>query len=103
VSGAGVKEALYRRFQKEPVRLLQTSEALPNFALSALPSQPPALRQRLVAALLKLHPLGNDADAALVKGWDDEIKNGFVVPAPDFLPAVLRVYDVYESVMHESR
>jgi len=103
VQGAGVKEALYRRFEKEPVRLLQTSEELPNFAFVALPAQPPAVRARFVAALLKLDPGTSAADAAAVKGWDDEIKNGFTAPAPDFLPAVLKVYDIYETVMHESR
>ena len=38
-----------------------------------------------------------------MNGWDDEIRNGFMVPAPDFLPAVLRVDEIYESVMHENR
>jgi phosphonate transport system substrate-binding protein len=103
VAAAGVKEALYRRFEKEPLRLLQVSEPLPNFAFAALPSQPPALRERFVAALLKVHPLESAAAADAVKGWDDEIKNGFLVPAPDFLPAILKVRDIYESVMHESR
>jgi ABC-type phosphate/phosphonate transport system substrate-binding protein len=103
VAGAGVKETLYRRFEKEPLRLLQTSAALPNFAFAALPSQSPALRERFVGALLTMEPLADAAAAATVKGWDDEIKNGFVAPAPDFLPAVLRVYDIYETVMHESR
>lgn len=103
VSGAGVKATLYRRFEKEPLRLLQTSEALPNFAFAALSSQPPARRERLVAALLKLKPLETAADAAAVAGWDDEIKNGFVVPAPDFLPAVLRLADLSQSLLHENR
>ena len=103
VAGAGVKEALYRRFEKEPVRLLQASEPLPNFAFAALPSQPAALRERLIAALLKVPPLEGAANAAVVKGWDDEMKNGFMTTAPDFLPAVLKVHDIYETVMHESR
>jgi ABC-type phosphate/phosphonate transport system substrate-binding protein len=104
VAGAGVKEALYRRFQKEPLlRLLQTSEALPNFAFAALPAQPAERRQRFVAALLRLNPRESAADAALVKAWDDEIKNGFLVPGPDFLPAVLRVDEIGRSVMHEHR
>ena len=63
IAGAGVKEALYRRFEKDPVRLLQTSEPLPNFAFVALPSQPAALRARFVAALLKLKPRESPADA----------------------------------------
>jgi len=103
IAAAGVKEALYRRFEKEPVRLLQTSEPLPNFSFCALPSQPPARRERFVAALLKLKPRERAADARVVEGWDDEIRNGFVLPAPDFLPAVLTVADTARSLMHESR
>ena len=103
VSGAGVKETLYRRFEKESVRLLQTSEPLPNFAFAALPSQPPARRERFVAALLKLKPRENAADAGAVAGWDDEIRNGFMLPGPDFLPAVLRVDEIARSFMNESR
>ena len=103
IAGAGVKEALFRRFEKDAVQLLQTSEALPNFAFVALPSQPAALRARFVAALLKLKPRERPDDVGIVKGWDDEIKNGFMTPEPDFLPSVLKVYDIYESVMHESR
>ncbi len=102
VSGAGVKETLYRRFEKEPVHLLQASEDLPNFSFSALPAQPPERRERFVAALLKLKPLEKPADAATVKGWDDEIKNGFAPPTPDFLPAVLKTLAIYEAVMHET-
>ena len=104
VAGAGVKEALYRRFEKEPVRLLQTSEPLPNFAFAALPvaagGRARALRRRAAQARTRAT---SAADAAAVKGWDDEIKNGFMAPAPDFLPAVLEVDDIYETVMHESR
>ena len=103
ISGAGVKEALFRRFEQAPLRLLQTSAPLPNFAFAALASQPEARRASFVAALLRLSPGERPADAATVKGWDDEIKNGFMAPAPDFLPAVLEVHDIYEAVMHESR
>lgn len=102
ISGAGVKEALFRRFEQEPVRLLQASDALPNFAFSALPAQPPAQRERFVAALLKLKPRDKPADAETVKSWDDEVKSGFAPPAPDFLPAVLKTFAIYEAVMHET-
>jgi ABC-type phosphate/phosphonate transport system substrate-binding protein len=102
IAAAGVKEALYRRFEKGPLRLLQTSEPLPNFSFSALPSRPPALRESFAAALLKLRPREAAADAEVVKGWDDEVKNGFVPPAADFLPAVLRLYDLSLSLRHES-
>lgn len=104
IDGAGVKEALYRRFQGEPaLRLLQTSEALPNFAFVTLPSQPAEVRERFAAALLKLHPFESGRDAETVKGWDDEVRNGFTRPAPDFLPAVLGLADVAEKLVHGSR
>lgn len=103
IAGAGVKESLYRRFEQEPVRLLKASEELPNFAFCALPTQAPARRQRFVAALLKLRPQQSADDAQTVKGWDDEIRNGFAPPAPDFLPAVIRTLAIFEAVMHETR
>ncbi len=101
VSGAGVKETLYRRFAGEQLRLLASSEPLPNFALAALPALPPAVRERFAAALLRLRPLERPADAETTKGWDDEIKHGFVLPAPDFLDLALKTHQVYESTVHE--
>jgi phosphonate transport system substrate-binding protein len=102
VAGAGIKETLYRKFEKEPLRLLGTSAELPNFAFVALPALPQALRDRLSAALLPLRPKERPADAETMRGWDDEIANGFVSPTPEFLPAVLRLRDMYEAVLHES-
>ena len=61
------------------------------------------MRERFIAALLALQPLGRPADAELTKRWDDEIRNGFVRPPPDFLPSVLGTYEIYESVMHGQR
>jgi phosphonate transport system substrate-binding protein len=104
VAGAGVKEALYLRFAKEPaIRLLQVSQPLPNFSLAALPAQPPDVRDRVVVALLRLRPLERPRDAEVVKGWDDEIKNGFVLPPAGFLPAALNLAEIAEKTLHESR
>ncbi|HWR97707.1 MAG TPA: phosphate/phosphite/phosphonate ABC transporter substrate-binding protein, partial [Candidatus Methanoperedens sp.] len=103
IAGAGVKETLYRRFEKEPIRLLQVSEPLPSFALAALPAQPPAVRERLVAVLLKLRPAGAAPEAETVCGWDDEVRNGFVAVSPDFLPAVLRLQEIAEKLLHDGR
>jgi ABC-type phosphate/phosphonate transport system substrate-binding protein len=103
IAGAGFKEALFRRFEKDGLHLLRTSDPVPNFAFAALPSQPPAFRERLVAALMKLHPRENAADAATVKAWDDEVKNGFMLPGPDFLPAVRRLHQLSRALAHEDR
>lgn len=103
ITGAGFKEALFRRFEREHLRLLRTSDPVPNFAFAALPSQPPAFREKFVAALTRLRPRERAGDAAVVKAWDDEVRNGFVLPAADFLPAVRRVHQLSRTLAHEDR
>jgi len=98
IVAAGVKEALYQKFAKEPLRVLKISEPLPNFALCLTNGFPPALRQRLAKALLSLKPLTNQRDAEIVKGWDDEIKNGFMTPDKHYMPAVLKLHRIFEDV-----
>ena len=56
-----------------------------------------------IAVLLKLKPRESTADAGAVQTWDDEIKNGFMLPGPNFLAAVLRVDEIGRSLLHESR
>ncbi len=103
VDAAGVKESLYRKFRNEPIRALRTSDPLPNFAFCASPETKPPALDRLVAWLLKLKPLAAAADAATVRTWDDEIKNGFAAPDADFLPSVARLNDVYQEITREAR
>lgn len=101
VSAAGVKETLYQKFKNEPLRVLKTSEPFPNFAFCASPSLSAALREKIIFVLTKLQPLSNDNDAAVVKKWDDEIKNGFMLPTEDYLRSVLKLHTVYQELMHE--
>lgn len=90
ISGAGVKSALYRRFEREPgLRQLQTSGPLPSFSFAALPAFPAASRERFAAALLRLRPRERPADAERVRSWDDELRHGFVRSTPAHLHAVL--------------
>ncbi len=103
VSAAGVKETLYRKFKNEPLRVLMTSDALPNFSFCASPVLPTANRERFVTELIKLKPLSNEKDAELTKAWDDEIKNGFILPTEEFLASVLKLNIVYQEIMHEVR
>ena len=103
VAAAGMKEALFRKIAKENLRVLATSEEVPNFALTALPSFPEKLRRQLTKSLLTLQPLVDSKDAAIVKGWDDEVKNGFVEPDSNFLPAILNLYSIYWEITNESR
>lgn len=97
-AGGGVKSELYRRFATEPsLRLLRTSEPLPNFAFGALPSLPKAVRERFSAALLRLHPRESAGDAERMKGWGDEIKSGFIATPPGFLDEALELLKSSES------
>jgi len=100
---AGVKETLYRKFEREPLRVLTISGPLPNFAFAALPSLSSRVRDPFVQALLRLKPHANTRDADMMKGWDDEIRNGFMHPAQDYLPSVLNVLGTYREIMHEDQ
>jgi sulfonate transport system substrate-binding protein len=101
LAAAGMKETLFRKIAKEHLRVLATSEDIPNFALTALPSFPEKVRKQLVHALLSVQPLVDKKDVAIVKGWDDEVKNGFVEPDSNYLPAILNLYSIYWEVTNE--
>jgi len=103
VAAAGVKEALYRRFQGDPLRVLKTSDPLPNFAFAAAPGLSERTRKRFADALLKLRPQADPKDRELARDWDDEIKNGFILPPADFRAAVLNMLSVYEEIMHADK
>lgn len=104
VSAAGVKSALYQRFAREKgLRRLATSGPLPNFAFAALPSLPAEARAPFAAALLQLRPRERAADAKRVAGWDDEVRNGFAAPGPDFMPAVLALQSATEKLLGDAR
>lgn len=101
LAGAGVKEGLYRKFKSEPLRVLQSSSPLPNFAFCPAPALPAALKERFAAALLKLQPRTSPVDRERVGSWDDEIKNGFVAASPDYVESVRQLHHVYHEVTHE--
>jgi ABC-type phosphate/phosphonate transport system substrate-binding protein len=103
ISAAGVKKTLYQKFENEPLRVLKTSDPLPNFAFCVAPSMPAAIRERFISALRKLQPLSDNKDAEITKAWDDEIKNGFILPAEDYLASVLKLHNIFLEIVHEDR
>jgi ABC-type phosphate/phosphonate transport system substrate-binding protein len=102
VTAAGLKESLFRKISDQNVRMLATSEEVPNFTLSALPSFPEKTREKVATSLLRLKPRTNSRDALTVKGWDSEICNGFVRPPKNLLPSVLNLYSTYWEVTNEN-
>ena len=103
ISAAGVKKTLYQKFENEPLRVLKTSDPLPNFAFCVAPSMPAAIRERFISALRKLQPLSDNKDAEITKAWDDEIKNGFILPDEDYLASVLKLHNIFLEIVHEDR
>lgn len=98
ISAAGVKSALYERVKDEAgLRLLGTSGPLPNFSVVASPSLPPAARERIAAALLRLRPAQRAADAERVRSWDDELRHGFVRATPEHLAAARALQELAEG------
>ncbi len=53
--------------------------------------------------LARLKPLTNDRDRLKAQGWDDEIKNGFILPTGAYLEGVLTVHRIYREIMHEDQ
>ena len=103
VQAAGVKDALYRKFEHEEIKLLKSSDLLPNFAFCAAPTVKPAVLRRFKQQLLRLKPLSGSADARTVRDWDDEIRNGFTRAGAEYLRAVIRLHGIYEEIAHEDR
>ena len=88
IDAAGVKENLAGKFARERLNSIASSEPLPNFALSAAPSAPGPVIQRLKSALTRLNPSMNKAHARLVHGWDEEIRQGFTLPGTAYLSSL---------------
>lgn len=103
VAGAGVKDALYRKFKAEPVRVLKTSEPLPGFAFASARNVNAATRRLFLSALLRLDPRRSAADRKRMLEWDDEIKYGFIEPPAEYRASVLNVLSVYNEIIHEDR
>lgn len=103
IAAAGIKESLYQKVAREKLHVLSRSDALPNFAVCAIPTLPVKVRDRLVSSLLKLKPLTNAKDRGLVSRWDDEAKHGFVAPDKDFLVGVFRIRDIFKDARNGVR
>ena len=103
VAGAGVKENLYLKFKEDRLRILKTSDKLPGFALAVSPAADATAAKALVGSLLPLNPRKSPKHRHLMQDWDDEIKNGFIPPPPDFGASVKNALSVYNEIIHEDR
>lgn len=102
IAAAGVKETLAKRFNKGTLDILAVSGPLPNFAVCATPTLPSSTQQHLLSALTRLKPLSNSKDAETMKAWDDEIKNGFTMPNNNFLPSVMKLFELFKEIQNEN-
>lgn len=101
ISAAGVKTTLANRFSQEKLKVIAISAPLPNLAICATPSLPSSVRQHMISALTNIKSLTGSKDAEILKTWDDDVKNGFMVPGKDFLPAVMRVFEIFKEIHNE--
>lgn len=103
IAAAGVKDTLFLKFRNEPLRVLSTSSPLPGFAFASAPGSRAALRKAFVEALLALAPRRSEKDRLRMADWDDEIKNGFIAPPPDFRSSVQNVLAAYNEIAREDK
>jgi phosphonate transport system substrate-binding protein len=100
IAAGGVKESLFKKFKHSGLRVIATSDPLPHFAFCAPPSLDQRVRERLIDALLALHPRTNEQHRAITATWDDEIKNGFIPPPPSHLKDAVKLRQDYEEIVH---
>lgn len=103
VAAAGLKEGLFNKFKGDALRLLKVSEPLPNFAFAAAPGLSAATRTLFVDKLLQLHPTTREADAKRMATWDEEIRNGFILPAASFRASIKDLVTITNEFMLEDR
>lgn len=79
----GLKTAIGRKYAHMGLTVVAESDPLPSFALVANGITVPKARiEALRAAITALHPLDNEADKDVTRGWGDNIRFG-AVPAAD--------------------
>ncbi len=93
VASGGVKESLYEKFKSFNLKALKASDPLPNFAFCASPNISRKISEKFANSLLKLKPITSKKDKNIVKGWDDEIRHGFVLPSDNYLKDVLKLQE----------
>ena len=103
VAAAGLKETLYNKFKDQGLRVLATSDPLPNFAFAASPQASMASRKLFADTLLRLAPASNESDRKRMEKWDDEIRNGFVPATDVFRASVKELLVITDEIMREDR
>ncbi|NTV14511.1 MAG: PhnD/SsuA/transferrin family substrate-binding protein [Desulfobulbaceae bacterium] len=103
VAGGGLKEGLYNKFKDDGLRVLQVSEPMPNFAFAAAPSLSAATRTLFAEALLRLRPTSNELDGKRMATWDDEVRNGFILPTANFRSSIKEMVFLTNEIMLEDR
>ena len=77
VDACGVRDIVGEKFTHRGLRILATSEPMPNFPFVLAPNSPAALRDELFTTLVE-QPVVDPATAAVITGWDEELSGGFV-------------------------
>lgn len=89
-----IKESLYEKIKDSGLRVIKFSEPIPMFSFFTNPNIKPNIEREFVRSLLKLKPLENKSDKIKLKEWDDEVKNGFILPSEGFLNSILDLYQI---------
>ncbi len=77
VQACGVRDLVGEKFLGRGLRVLATSEPIPNFPIVLSPKSPAGTREEIVRALVTL-PAQDRAVQTLVASWDEELAGGFV-------------------------
>ena len=77
VDACGVRDIVGEKFTHRGLRVLATSEPMPNFPFVVAPGSPASVRDELFTTLVE-QPVADPAAGAAIRGWDEELSGGFV-------------------------
>lgn len=98
IAAAGIKASLFEKFRDSGLVPVAESAPLPNFAFCAAPGLPPRIEAKFRSALLALDPLRNAADRKMMKGWDDEIRHGFLPLPSGYIADAEKLAEAFEAI-----
>lgn len=94
IAAGGVKESLFKKFSSQSnIFMIERSQDIPNFIFFAQGDIDKNVAKEFIKALIKLKPLQNPKHREITSTWDDEAKNGFIMPTKEYLQKLSLIAD----------
>lgn len=99
ISAGGIREAIYKKYSGLNLKVLKSSGEIPGFSFVSHPEVDSKIINDFKSVMLNLNIHKNKNTLNITKKWDDEIKNGFVIPEKDYLEKVLKIHSTVKDLI----